>query len=212
MTEQQQISRVLATLADPRTDSSMSKICYHISGYGNKFALIAISVRIIIVCYIIMKIHIDLISVLMIVNLQVLIMFLMIIHRYYYQYLIKLYHIMQEMANNRFNGYRNICIGIKIELHESNYEWNHLIFDDQIDNDYSHHDLVSQYILQHIIYIMVIYLGTDKDKFYHDNENTQHDHESSNSSIMYLRKLLCNYTSKTTDDKDVRIDMNTLNQ
>ena len=165
MTEQQQISRVLATLADPRTDSSMSKTCYHISGYGNKFALIAISVRIIIVCYIIMKIHIDLISVLLIVNLQVLIMFLMIIHRYYYQYLIKLYHIMQGMANNRFNGYRNICIGIKIELHESNYEWNHHQFDDQIDNDYSHHDLVSQYILQQIIYIMVIYLGSDKDKF-----------------------------------------------
>ena len=183
----------------------MSETCYHIAQYGNKFALIAISVRIIIGYYIIMKICIDLMLVLMIVNLQVLLIFSMTIHMYYYQYLIKLCHIMQQTATKRFNGYQNNCIGIKIELHESNYESNHQKLDDQIANSYSHHDLVSQYNLQHIIYIMVIYLRIDKDNFYHDNANNQNDHELSNSSIMYLRKLLCNYKSKTTDNQTVKI-------
>ena len=63
------------------------------------YSLIAISVTIIIVYYILVTLSMDLILLLMIVNLQVLIVFSIIIRMYYYQYLIKLCHIIQAMIN-----------------------------------------------------------------------------------------------------------------
>ena len=64
------------------------------------FSLMAISIIIINMSYIIMKLSMDLILILMIVNLQVLILFWMILHMYYYQYLIQLCQIKKAMTNN----------------------------------------------------------------------------------------------------------------